>query len=418
MRSQTNGDHRKMVRTSVPGVFKRGSRYVAVFRLPNGKQRRESARTLADARRLKAARQTEIARGEFHDASRITFWAYFLEWVERYQGRGKSGFRESTREEYRRLGESYACPYFGKRRKLSEIGPADIAKFIRWLCDEEGRRKRLSDSTIRNILNPVRSCMATALHEGLIRSNPAAGAALPHRPKPEDDREEELRPLGRTELATFLSLLPSRYRLFFRLLASTGLRISEAVALRWRDARLDGSQPELKVRRAYVKGRMGLPKTRYSRREVPLDHELVTELRAHRARSKWPEDDDLIFPSSVGRPMDQGNLRSRVLRPIAEEAGVPWIGFHTFRRTCASLLFQRGANLVQVQRWLGHHSAAFTLATYVDLLPGELGVGLSLSEELAGPSSERLQQVALPPELPPGLNGNGTDPLGTLETAS
>jgi integrase len=74
-------------------------------------------------------------------------------------------------------------------------------------------------------------------------------------------------------------------------------------------------------------------------------------------------------------------LRSRYLKPAAEEAGVPWIGFHTFRHTCASLLFERGANAKQVQRWLGHHAASFTLDTYIHLLPGDVCEPLDLAEE-------------------------------------
>jgi len=50
-----------------------------------------------------------------------------------------------------------------------------------------------------------------------------------------------------------------------------------------------------------------------------------------------------------------------------------------FRHTCASLLFAQGRNAVQVQRWLGHHSAAFTLASYVHLLDGDIGAPLTLS---------------------------------------
>ncbi len=66
------------------------------------------------------------------------------------------------------------------------------------------------------------------------------------------------------------------------------------------------------------------------------------------------------------------------MKPIAEEAGVPWAAFHTLRHTCASRLFSQGRNAVQVQRWLGHHSPAFTLATYVHLLDGDdLGGPLS-----------------------------------------
>src|SRR5215831_16313706 len=49
-----------------------------------------------------------------------------------------------------------------------------------------------------------------------------------------------------------------------------------------------------------------------------------------------------------------------------------WVGFHTFRHTCATILFRHGLNAKQVQMWLGHHSPAFTLATYVHLLPDDL----------------------------------------------
>jgi integrase len=69
------------------------------------------------------------------------------------------------------------------------------------------------------------------------------------------------------------------------------------------------------------------------------------------------------------------------LRPAAEEAGVSWIGFHTFRHTAASLLFARGADVVQVPRWLGHSDAAFTLRTYVHWLGGnDLGDPLELPD--------------------------------------
>jgi hypothetical protein len=87
-------------RTSVPGVYKRGSRYVVTYRV-NGKQRRESARTLDDARRLKRAREAAADRGTLAQ-SRVTFSEYATEWVERYHGCGSRGFREATRDDYRR----------------------------------------------------------------------------------------------------------------------------------------------------------------------------------------------------------------------------------------------------------------------------------------------------------------------------
>jgi integrase len=58
------------------------------------------------------------------------------------------------------------------------------------------------------------------------------------------------------------------------------------------------------------------------------------------------------------------------------------VGFHTLRHTFASLMFERGANAKQVQRLLGHHSASFTLDTYVHLLSDDLGEPLALGELL------------------------------------
>lgn len=135
-----------------------------------------------------------------------------------------------------------------------------------------------------------------------------------------------------------------------------------------------------KVGRALVKGTMGPPKSRHTRRDVPLDSDLALALREARRDSEWPNDDDLVFTVGNGSPIRPSNLRRRVLKPTAQEAGVPWAGFHTFRHTCASLLFAQGRNAVQVQRWLGHHSAAFTLSRYVHLLDGDLGAPLCLTQ--------------------------------------
>ena len=82
--------------------------------------------------------------------------------------------------------------------------------------------------------------------------------------------------------------------------------------------------------------------------------------------------------------------------PTAEEAGVPWIGFHTFRHTCATRLFADGRNAVQVQRWLGHHSPAFTLSVYVDLLNGDVGDPLSSSIDELRAVDGNVERLPLP----------------------
>jgi integrase len=399
----------KLEKTRTPGIFKRGSRYVFIYRV-NGKQRWESARTLEEARRGKAARTTDIERGEFDGRSRVTLREYALEWIDRYHGRGRRGFRENTRDEYRRVLDQYVLPYFPERTKLTEITPSEVAKFVGWLCDPKAQGKRaaeqrrgaraeklgvpparlpllgadepvqLSDSTVRNLLAPLRACLATAVREGLIRSNPTRDVDLPSRATVEESDGEEVRALSRAELATLLDLFPDGWRTFFWFLAGSGLRISEAIALQWKHLELDGSSPHVKVRRAIVRGREGPPKSRHGRRDVPLEHDLVLALREHRRDSEWPGEEDLVFPASNGAVMSPGNLRRRVLKPAAEEACVSWIGFHAFRHTCATLLFAEGRNAVQVQRWLGHHSAAFTLSTYVHLLDGDIGEPLTVPQ--------------------------------------
>jgi integrase len=237
----------------------------------------------------------------------------------------------------------------------------------------------------------VRACLATAVEDGFIRTNPAQRVRLPHRAKPEDEDGEQVRPFTREQLAAVLELVHPRHRLMFRLLAGTGLRVSELLALQWRHLKLDGATPCVRVRRAYVRGRIEPPKSKHGKREVPLERTLVDELRAWRRATEWPDDEDLVFPSLRGTPLKVENVRRRVLAPFAEEVGAQWAGFHTFRHTCASMLFDRGANAKQVQRWLGHHSPSFTLDTYVHLLEDDLGEPLSMAEDMSS-----LDSVSVP----------------------
>ncbi len=163
----------KMEKTRTPGIYKRGSRYVFAYRV-DGRQRWESCRTLDEARRAKAARATDIGRGEFEERSRITLHEYAREWVERYQGTGRRGFREETRSEYRALLDKYALSRFPAQAKLTEITPRHIASFVGWLCEQTrsaatkedpDRRVPLSDKTVRNALGPLKACLATARRE-------------------------------------------------------------------------------------------------------------------------------------------------------------------------------------------------------------------------------------------------------------
>lgn len=384
------GAGRTLQKTATPGIYKRGSRYVVIYRDPSGKQRKKAAKTLAEARRRKAELIADVARGEYRALSRVTFAEYAPEWIASYQGRTTRGFRDETRAEYARdLGldpgtrkpldpPRGALAFFGRMR-LAEIEPRDVKRYAAHHAE-----RGLSPASVRLEVAPVRALLATAMEEGLIRSNPAAGLRIAQRAEAELDESERVKALTENELRAFLESVncqPCRreyragcadcmgWRLFLEFLAHTGLRIGEAVALRWGD--VDFGRRRVKVRRRYYRGSFAPPKSRYGRRDVPLSEGMSRRLWELRKTSS-PSDDAPLFASRSGGLLDSSNVFSRVLKPAAKSAGVPWAGFHTLRHSCASILFRRGLNAKQVQVWLGHHSPAFTLATYVHLLPDDL----------------------------------------------
>ena len=97
------GDKRRLVKTKTPGVFKRidgkGKTigYACVYR-SGARQRKRHARSYEEAKRIKRESETDRDRGELQERSAITFRRYLDEWVGRYRGQGRRGFRESTRE--------------------------------------------------------------------------------------------------------------------------------------------------------------------------------------------------------------------------------------------------------------------------------------------------------------------------------
>ena len=108
--------------------------------------------------------------------------------------------------------------------------------------------------------------------------------------------------------------LPPEWRLFYCFLAETGLRIGQAIELRWGD--VDLGHKRLTVARQLYRGRVRSPKGR-KRRSIRLSQEMAQQL--------WPEQgatDQLVFTSEQGKRLDQSNLMSRVLKPAAVRAGL------------------------------------------------------------------------------------------------
>lgn len=412
----------KLVKTSERGIYRRHTKdcarvgrcecaYVIVHdgktrTFSNMTEARDGKRVMQRQAKLSRAHEAGLHRDEprdecphcdqervLRDETSPFFHEYALGWVERYQGTGRRGYREETRDEDRRLLKAYALEFFARDLRVNRIGPRKIDDFIGWLVKQPSRRGgTLSDKSVRNALQPVSSCLATARREGLIEHNPCDHAVLPHRPTIEEDEDADVRPFPRIEVENaegkvdvaetmelVVSLVKAEHRLMFEVLATTGVRRSELIALQVRDLSLTGGEPSIKIRRRIRRRRghglvVGALKSRYGRREVPIACKMADRLAvlvAGRAPKDW------VFATADGKPLDPDNLAARVLAPASEEAGVAWASFHTFRHTVASRLFAEGRNIVQVQRWLGHHSPSFTLDTYVHLLDGNLGAPLT-----------------------------------------
>jgi integrase len=397
MQQQHKHDRRKLVRTKTPGIYRRGESYVVIGRDSRGKQVKRFARTLAEARVAKSELRTDVHRGEYRALSRVTFEAYATDWLDTYTGRTRSGVRAGTLAGYRSTIEREAMPFFGRKR-LAEIEPRDVKRYVaklaaRTIPGTEARPARpVSPNTVRLALAPVRALFATALEDGLIRSNPTLGVRIPS-PDVIVEEGEQVKALTEDELRALLDGVPGQWRLLHEFLAHTGLRIGETLALQWKH--IDFGKRRVMVRRRWYRGDFAPPKSRYGRRDVPLTTGMAHSLWERR-KAAGGDQDALVFPSQTGGVLNSSNLFGRVLKPAAKKAGVPWAGFHTLRHTCATTLFRNGLNAKQVQIWLGHHSPAFTMATYVHLLPDDLGDAAFL-DALTSTRGTRAEEIAVAP---------------------
>lgn len=355
-------------KTRIPGIYRRGTRYVVRLRDRRGHQFSRSATTMAEAKELLAIMRADVARGEFRVQSRTGFASHARDWIATYTGRTSRGFKEHTRDDYRRILELHAIPYF-KNLAVGEIEPRDIKAFAKHVSDKRtaigtDRERHLSPNAVRLAVAPVKALLATAFEDGMIRANPAANVRIAQ-PMPGHETTRS-KALTEAELRLLLVQVPDNWKLFIRLLACTGIRIGEAIALQWRDIDLD--QATLQVRRTVYKGTLGSPKSRYGVRTIPLVAPLCSGLRLHRLESGVPSDESPIFATGCGTMHLPSNLARRVMKPAAKAAGVPWASFHTLRHTFASQVFRSGCSIKQVQHLLGHHSASFTLDRYVHLM--------------------------------------------------
>jgi integrase len=295
----------------------------------------------------------------------------------------KPSLRPKTWMQYTQIVRQHIIPNLGSI-KLKDLRPDHIQSFYA-AKQETGTSIR----TVRLIHAVLHRALTQALRWGLITRNPSDAV---DKPQP---RRQEMRVLDADQAKLLLKAAEGdRLEALYHLAITTGLRQGELLGLRWSDLNWQTGRLHVQRQVQRITGQ-GLvfsePKSDAGRRLVKLGSAVLDKLRAHRDRQeqerlfageRWQEN-NLIFPSAFGTPMDPRNL-SRQFKHLPKRAGLPDIRFHDLRHTAATLMFQQGVHPKIVQERLGHSSISITLDTYSHVLP-------SLQEDAADKLDTLLQ---------------------------
>jgi integrase len=319
--------------------------------------------------------------------SKITMAAY----ADRWLGQIAATVKPRTYESYSKTLGLHILPMFGAMKvRLLHRGQIR-ALLTRKLAEGKVRtltegglirevRGPLARNSVRIIHAALRVMLNAAIEDGLLVANPAdkLGRSLRLAVSP-NVRQEEIKAFTREQVSSFLATSAAlkgserRYHPFFLLLARTGMRMGEALALQWNDIDFRGRQ--IRIVRAFSVGRIETPKSGHGRTVDVSDQlagallRLQVERKAEVLRQGWPEIPLWVFCNEAGMPLDGSRIR-KTFAKILEAAGLPpHFTPHCLRHTYASLLLQQRESPVYVQRQLGHASIKLTVDTYGKWLP-------------------------------------------------
>lgn len=183
----------------------------------------------------------------------------------------------------------------------------------------------------------------------------------------------------------------SRHRVLVALAGGTGLRQGEALGLRWEDVDLDGGWIRVVYELQRIDGEYvwSAPKSRRSRRTVPLPPQLVAMLREHRAaqleeklarRRSWSEH-GLVFTTPLGRPLSGSSVTHHV-QGVLKAAGLPRRDFYDLRHFYLTEVVARTGDLRLGQEVAGHSTPTLTANVYVDVAPEHLRRAAEAAEQV------------------------------------
>jgi integrase len=325
-----------------------------------------------------------------HVICRLTVQEYMEEWLQT----AKSSLRPKIGQQYEQLARNYIFPNLG-RLFLTDLKLTQVENLYQDLS-VKGKHPR----TVRYVHSVLHRALERAVRQELIVRNPAHGATLPRR------TQKEMKILDESQICRFLvAAHDTKYEAIYHLAITTGMRQGELLGLSWAD--IDWASGRLSVRRQLqrITGsgfELSEPKTSAGRRTIQLGQGTLNALRRHQekqqflkavAGDRWQEQ-DLIFTSSVGTPLDQSNLMKEYIK-ILSDAGLPRIRFHDLRHTAASLMINHGIPINLVSRILGHSKPSVTLDIYSHVYSGQQEEVARLMDELVVPIEVELQKPEL-----------------------
>jgi integrase len=398
---QSNGAsaRRKIAREKVAvGVYRRttsdGRTRYEINYLDSGKLKWETVGDdFAEAKRRRAKLNSK--RPEERKApSRMTFGEGGEAWLAAKMAK----LRPRTQALYRDALDLVLIPYFG-RTPLAKIDADALATFIRVLqtqglhCVDEKRPVRpLSKSSVENYCKPLAQTLAYAARRSWIPSNPWSLLTSDDMPTSDEDRKQPHEWTGE-EVSSLLAASrrlaevkgapearPYDYSPLLMTVATLGLRLGEALGLRWADFEkgddADGALlrierqwlPSIRVGDVRVPARYGQPKTDAGVRTLAVPADLRKALIDLRLASPFSRDEDPIFASRSGTPLGHRNVTRRGFEAARDEAGLPdRLTFHDLRDVYASRLISGGVDDLAVADQMGHKDSRITRQVYAHL---------------------------------------------------
>jgi integrase len=327
-----------------------------------------------------------------------TYQEYATLWLD---GQIKAVRRVSTYTRYKEALTRHIFPAIG-RIGIDQVGRKDIKRFLLGYYQKSKSKKAVT--LMRDICNGP---FAAAVDEGLIQASPVTGVL--GRLNIRAGQEGTADPLTAHETVLFLETCQKHYPdhyPFFLTLFRTGLRVGEALALRWSD--LDWNGRFIQVSRSYRRQEFSGTKTGKTRR-VDMSKNLFETLQNIYTRHKREalgagrkEMDGIIFHNGKGSPRGQNSVRY-IFKEILRKAGLREIRIHDTRHSYASQLLSDGVTPVYVKEQLGHHSIEITVDTYGHWIPSGDQEAVNRLDHLA----EKCTQSAPSPH--PAKNKSGQD---------